>query len=101
MWIDCEYAEVGYIGYLVEVLDTNTGRSCHTLHEQPARTNRSHEPRLSGWCGETNNRSLTACGVWRVVQLNRTGERARIVGLTGDELSAFLEQDGYPELLAS
>lgn len=101
-WIDIQYGEtaaVGAIGYLVETFDTSRGGDGRlSLRERPLRTNQSHEPRLSGWCGETNNKSKNARGVWKIVRMNKAGERAQIVELTGPELTAFLEADGYPEL---
>jgi len=100
-WIDVDYeTTVGTIGYLVETLDTSRGGPHRlSLRDRPLRTNVSHEPRLYGWCGETDNKSRTAAGVAKVVRMNRLGDRAQIVSLTGENLRAFLEQDGYPELI--
>lgn len=99
-WIDIDYTQgVSTIGYLVETLNTSTGRTSWSLRERPLRTNQSLEPRLFGWCGETDNRSRTACGVWTVVQVNKAGERARITQLKGEALADFLEKDGYPDLV--
>ena len=99
-WIDCSngYETIGDHCYLVEVLDTSSGRTSWSLHERPLRTNQSHEPRLHGWCGETDNRSRFARGVVRVVDTTKSGDRCRIAAVKGDALLAFLEQDGYPEL---
>jgi hypothetical protein len=97
MWIDCEEKH-GTLGYLVETLNTNTGRTTFSLYERPCRTNQSLEPRLWGWCGETDNRSRYARGVVRVVKRNRLGDRARVAQVTGVELAAFLESEGYPDL---
>jgi hypothetical protein len=33
-----------------------------------------------------------------VVRVNANGDRAQIAAVTGDDLVAFLERDGYPEL---
>lgn len=100
-WIDCEEysTKIGTTGYLVETFNTSNGRTSFSLHERPLRTNQSHKPRLRGWCGETNNRSQYARGVWRVSRMNATGTRAQIVPLSDSELAAFLEGDGYPELI--
>jgi hypothetical protein len=97
-WIDVEYVSIGTIGYLVETVNTSTGGTSWSLYDRPPLTNRSHEPRLYGWLGETDNRSRTARGMVRVTALNKNRDRARIARLTGDELSAALEGDGYPEL---
>jgi hypothetical protein len=97
-WIDCnDYdTKIGTIGYLVE---THHERSVSlSLRDRPLRTNQSHVPRLAGWCGETDNRSRYARGVWRVERTNAAGDRAKIVPIVGAELAAFLEADGYPEL---
>ena len=98
-WIDCENGIVGTIGYLVGVVDTSRGGGPrYSLRERPARTNQSHEARLEGWCGETDNRSVTADGAWKIVRVNAAGDRAQIVRLEGASLAAFLEGDGHPEL---
>lgn len=99
-WIDCMDFGVGAIGYLASTDNSNT-RSWNvlSLRERPLRTNVSREPRLHGWCGETNNVSRTAMGVWKVVKTNAAGDRAQIVQVTGADLAAFLERDGYPELI--
>ncbi len=100
-WIDvCGGESVGTIGYLVSTDDSNRRAwNVLSLRERPLRTNRSHEPRLAGWCGEDNNKSRTAMGVWKIVRLNRDGDRAQIARVTGADLAAFLERDGYPELI--
>jgi hypothetical protein len=100
-WIDGDFYahKPGDIGYLVESLDTNTGRTSWWLSERPIRTNRSLQPRIAGWCGETDNRSRYARGVARVVSVNKAGDRIRIACLTGKALAEALEADGYPELI--
>ncbi len=99
MWIDSS-DERGTIGYLVETIDNNNrGRASFSLRERPLRTNQSNEPRLSGWCGETDNRSRHASGVWQVIRVNKAGGRAQIRRLEGDALAAFLETDGHPDLI--
>lgn len=100
-WINCDdySTKIGTVGYLVEVWNSNTGGTSFHLYERPLHTNRSNEPRLQGWCGEDNNRSKTARGAWKVVRQNKAGDRAQIVKLAGDDLAAFLETDGYPELI--
>lgn len=101
-WIDCSYdTVVGEIGYLVETINTSTGRTSWSLRDRPLHTNQSGEPRLSGWCGETDNKSRHAHGVWRVTRVASKTERAQIVRLEGAELKAQLERDGYPELIAA
>ena len=47
-WIDCSYdTVVGEIGYLVETINTSTGRTSWSLRDRPLHTNQSGEPRLS------------------------------------------------------
>jgi|HubBroStandDraft_4_1064222.scaffolds.fasta_scaffold415295_2 hypothetical protein len=101
-WIDCcNYdTNVGDVRYLVEVLNTSSGRTSFSLNERPLRTNRSLQPRLWGWCGETDNRSRHARGVVRIASINKAGDRCRIARVTGADLAAFLATDGYPDLLA-
>ena len=107
-WIDFSGYEfetrasgVGAVGYLVETLNTSTAPTSFSLRERPLRTNVSREPRLNGWCGETDNKSRYARGCWRVTRFNAAGDRAQIVQFQGDDLAAFLAEDGYPELLAA
>ena len=47
--------------------------------------------------GETNNQSVTACGLVKVTRLTKGGDRAAVVAVIGVEREAFLEEDGYPE----
>ena len=102
-WIDTpdfsELSSVGSIGYLVEVFNTSNAFERVRLQERPQRTNRSHAPVLVGWCGESNNMSATACGVWRITRQNRDRDRSQIVEVTGAERAKFLTGDGYPELV--
>lgn len=99
MWIDGFDLKEGDVGFLVESQKTNV-RGCPTrysLRSRPAHTNMSHEPKLKGWCGETNNISITAEGLARVVRVTKNS-RAQIVPLQGEEQSRALKTLGYPEL---
>jgi len=97
-WIDCELSAMpGLTGYLVETV--HDGKVSWSLRERPLRTNQSNEPRLMGWCGETNNRSRTAHGVVEIVKVNKANDRAMVARLRGERLASFLESDGYPELI--
>ena len=96
MWIDAD-TTVGTIGYLVEILNTSTGHSHFSIYERPLRTNQSLQPRLHGWCGETDNRSRYARGMVRVTRTTAR-DRARVVQIRGADLAAALENDGYPGL---
>ena len=89
---------VGTIGFLIEHSNENTGVSRFELRDTPPYTNRSHEPRLTGWCGTWNNVGTYGQGMARVKRLARNG-RALVRKLDGDELAAALEELGYPELL--
>lgn len=98
-WIDIDTGNVGTIGYLAETFNTSNALRRASLRARPCRKNGSGEACLYSWCGETNNVSLTAAGVWKIVRVNATRERAQIVELTGAALAEFLERDGYPELI--
>lgn len=99
-WIDGETLSVGTIGFLVEITQNNYGGATrYGLYDRPCHTNQSHEPRLTGWCGETNNVSRTAQGLARVVRAANNG-RVAIVPVTGQEGSDWLANvAGYPELI--
>lgn len=99
-WIDGEYLLKGDIGFLVELCHSNRGWSTsHSLQDRPCHTNVSHEPRLKGWCGSTNNVSYDAMGLAKVVRVAKNG-RAQIVAVTGKEGAEWLENEaGYPELI--
>jgi hypothetical protein len=98
-WIDGEGLSVGTIGFLVETTNTNHGSESYGLYERPCHTNQSREPRLTGWCGETNNVSRTAQGLAKVVRVANNG-RVQIVTVDGAEGAAWLNDvAGYPDLV--
>jgi hypothetical protein len=99
MWIDADHYDThpGDVRFLVEVFNTSTGGTRWSLQDRPLRTNRSLQPRLTGWCGETNNRSRTAHGLVRVVRVT-PNDRALVTRLRGAALDAALEEVGYPGL---
>ena len=101
-WIDCDgdNVEPGRTGYLVRTLNTSTGRESWAIRDRPLRTNQTREPRLWGWCGETDNKSRTAQGVCKVARVNAAGDRCAVVRVVGAELAAWLEADGHPDLAA-
>lgn len=103
MWIDSDYdswgMRIGDNAFLVEVKNTSNGAEYMLLQESPLRTNQSREPRLTGWCGETDNRSRYARGMVRIVKYNKSGDRAFVRQLTHKELATALEERGYPELI--
>ena len=98
-WIDCILTKVGDTGYLVHTTNTSTGRESWAIRERPLRTNTTHVARLWGYCGETDNKSRTACGVVKVIRVNSAGDRCAVVRIVGAELAAWLENDGHPELV--
>lgn len=91
-----DMAEPGHVGFLVE--EIHRGVSSWRLREAPLRTNMSHEPRLRGWCGETNNVSRVAHGVARVTEVLPIG-RLRVVPVQAGDLAEALDALGFPELL--
>jgi hypothetical protein len=88
---------VGVVGFLILRSNNNDRSERYVLSDWPAQTNVSREPRLTGWCGETNNVSTHAEGLVRVERMARNG-RAYVVQLAGADLRAALEELGYPEL---
>lgn len=91
---------VGDMGFLVENYNESTGGSQFFLRDTPAYTNRSHEPRLSGWCGTWNNIGTHGHGMARVIRVARNG-RALVASLEGEELAAALDELGFPELMTA
>lgn len=102
MWIDNNNYHnlyVGCVGFLVRSLHANNGAETYHLNARPLRTNVSGEARLRGWCGETNNISRYAEGVWRISRENKSGTRLLISKVTGKDLERFLQEEGYSDLL--
>lgn len=99
MWVDVDsyVIEAGQAWFLVEILNTSDGGTRWLLQDRPLHTNQSRQPRLTGWCGETDNRSRYAHGMVRVVRV-LPNDRARVVRLRGAKLKAALEEAGYPDL---
>lgn len=97
-WIDeQEDYGVGDKAFLICFYNENTGGERHTMRNNPARTNQSHEDRLHGWCGSYNNVGTHAEGVVKVVRIAKSG-RYLVEEIEGDELQEFLEEMGYPDL---
>lgn len=97
LWIDqdacCDVAD-GDVGFLIQRSPQGRADTYH-LRRHPARTNGSHEPKLYGWCGETDNVSVYAEGLARVVKVAKNGRR-RVAQV--DPTAELLEELGYPEL---
>ena len=92
-----ETLTVGQVGFLVEFSNAIRRSERYELRDRPPYTNQSHEPTLVGWCGSYNDLSTTGHGMARVVRLARNG-RALVEELAGADLTAALEELGYPEL---
>jgi hypothetical protein len=101
IWIDefSSYSkDVGDIGFLTRSNDENHGNACHyRLSDHAARTNRSREPTLHGWCGTTNNVCVTAEGLARVSRA-KNGRVCLVPVTEAGEVAAALEELGYPDL---
>lgn len=98
MWIGPdESLRAGDVGFLVERSHNLHGTSRYGLCDTPAHSNLSHEPRLHGWCGTTDDVATYGRGMARVERLAKNG-RALVRVLTGDELAEALEEHGYPDL---
>jgi hypothetical protein len=102
MWINTDDINTtieGQAGFLVEISPQGQADR-YDLRDEPARTNQSHEAKLTGWCGETNNVNVNAKGVWKPVRRSPNGRRTLIERVTDPaELAEFLETVGYPELI--
>lgn len=61
---------VGLEFYLTETTNTNNGDTWREMLSRPGRTNMSHEERVSGFLGSTNNLSKDALGLWRITKIN-------------------------------
>lgn len=88
---------LGEAGFLVEVCPQGKA-SRWLLRTRPQVTNDSQEPRLVGWCGETDNVSRFARGLARATVFTPNG-RARIYPVVGEDCKTALELLAYPELL--
>jgi len=62
--------KVGQEFYLTETTNTNNGDTWREILLQPGRTNMSHEKRINGFLGSTNNLSKDAIGQWRITKIN-------------------------------
>lgn len=99
MWIDGDDLEVGEFGFLVRISNLNKNSERFELRNRPPRTNVSHQDTPRGWCGSYNNVSTSGFGVWKVIRVAKNG-RAQIVEVTDrDELVAFLDECGFPDLI--
>jgi hypothetical protein len=103
MWIDTEdsFMELpeGSPGFMIEISPQGK-ENRFVLQSDPGRTNMSHEAKLFGWLGETNNVSRTAHGLWKVIDGSITGSRVKVGRVTDRaEIEKFLELVGWPELI--
>lgn len=85
------------VGFLWKRSHTMKGWDRFSLENRPPYTNKSGEPRLMGWCGTTNDISVTGCGMAKVVRVAGNG-RALVQILEGQDLKDALDELGYPEL---
>lgn len=94
-WGDDEQGQhsIGDVGFLVQ----SQGR--YRLYDRPAHTNMSHEPRLTGWCGTTNDISVSAEGLARVVRTLPNGRVQYEQIEDRAEIATALDSLGYPELM--
>ncbi len=100
IWTDSENIETigSEIGFLVLHERDGGSNPRWSLRKRPAHTNSSHEPRLHGWCGTTNNVSIRAEGLARISRVAGNGRvRLQRVAATPE----LLEELGYPELLST
>lgn len=101
-WIDTDATMMnlpeGSPGFLI-LISPQEKADRYVLRDTPARGNMSGEAKLHGWCGETNNVSTYAEGVWQPIKQSLNQERTQIAEVTDpEEIAAFLEAVGWPEL---
>jgi len=84
------WGDVGEGRFYLILVSTQNGEGCN-LYDTPARTNVSHEERLYGWLGSTNNVSRTADGMVDVYRDAKGALRARRV--SEDDARAAFEVD--------
>ena len=99
-WIGTEHDTftAGQTGFLVEISHNLKGWTRHELRDHPPKTNQSFKPMLYGWCGTFNDVATYGKGMAVVTRVAKNG-RALVRELTGDELSAALDDFGYPDLM--
>jgi hypothetical protein len=68
-----DYAKKGDTCYIVETVDTSSGREYYEARSQAWKTNQSGEEKLKGWLGETNNKSRYAMGRARITSVKNDG----------------------------
>jgi len=94
-----EFNVIGAVGFLVQRSEPYKPyiNPTHKLYDRPACTNMSHQPKLNGWCGSTDNVSINALGVAQVVQVFANG-RARVRTLHGAEAVEALGKLGWSDM---
>ena len=99
-WIDGDGVErVGQVGFLVSRSNPYDRWEHFELRDHPAHTNRSHAPRLIGWCGSTDNVSTHAIGLFRVIKVAKNG-RVKVSEIKDRKVAEeVLEDLGYPDLI--
>ena len=98
-WIGTEMDtyRVGEVGFLVSREHHLQGWEKWDIHTSPAHTNMSHQPRLRGWCGTTNDVAVYAHGLAKVARVAKNG-RAMVISIQGEDEAKALEEMGYPDL---
>lgn len=99
-WIDEQpHTLEGEIYFLARSVAALRGRSRWFLDHSPCRKNFNRQPLLSGWCGTTNDVSLYAHGLARVVKFAKNGRTCiEAVAWDSPDGQAALENAGYPGL---
>lgn len=97
-WIDLNQyspddpSRVGEVGFLIRSVHNGVER--FHLQAKPGYTNRSFEPKVTGWLGETDNVSRFACGVRRIVRVGKRGDRIQVAQVTPDVRDALCAVNG-------
>lgn len=100
VWGDDESGQhkVGDRGFLVERSHCIKGWTRYGLYDRPAHTNMGGCPQFTGWCGTTDDVSVHAHGIGKVVRVARNG-RVQFVQVEDPvEIEAVLDELGYPDI---
>lgn len=97
MWTDST-AAVGTIAFLIRSHHLTKRWERRHLSNRPQHTNMSHQPRLRGWCGTTDDISRSAEGVCVVTRTTGTRALVRRIPQGSAEEREALETLGWTEL---
>jgi hypothetical protein len=100
MWIDGDKCEVSEIGFLIEIYSENTGNVWFKLRDCPVKDRETGEWTALGYDRGQNNLHSLSQGVWKVIKVAGNGRVLLARVLDREELVKFLDDTGFPDLLA-